>query len=788
MSRDILTCSLGLYNETGFDLIQTWLKENCFCSLNQKYFRNLSPYNNIKSIENSQLQTDEILSAFIRNEFIPLGTIPDISNLIASLDISGSQLEPEDFKQLSKILILSKDLKKYFKKYYFPFWHSFSQNLISSKQVISKIKYIFDDNFEIKFNASSELKGLYESLSKDQENIKNILQRIFNNAKSNNWLGGDQIVIRNDRSVLPIRISQKRKIKGIIQDLSSTGQTAFVEPLEIIEMNNKITDYKFMINKEKRRILLELTAFFIPISNQIQESFNILTFVDRHFTIAKLAHHLNATKPKINSSGLINIKNALNPIFTLANKIPVKLNLKLKDEKILLISGPNAGGKTVVIKSLGLYSLMAQSGLFIPATKAQLPLFTQFMSDIGDGQSIENDLSTFSAHIKNLSSILENADEKSFILLDELGTGTDPIAGSALSQSILECLLEKNSVVIATTHLGSLKVWASKKQGVLNGGMIFDSDALAPTYELLIGYPGASYALEISKQMGLRNDIISRSKEIIGSDNTNLEKILISLEKERLMIESQKLVLHQRTKEISKSEKSIFEKEKEIKQLHKKTKLNANRESEKIILSYRRKIENLITEIRKSQADKKSIQKTKIEINNSLDQLKNEFDDIQKNSQKILKQKFVKGAIVFVPTLNAHGKIISKPDKNNKIRIETNGIKLTLKLSELELTNLNSNNNIEKAVPLIINNAPTLDTIQLDIRGKRVDEAIRLTEKFIDTSIISGVGFINILHGKGTGILMKAIHDCLKNQTCIANYYFADEDKGGPGVTIVEFK
>ena len=761
-------CSPDFYRDTGFDVIRCWLKDNCLCSLNQDFFTHLSPFHKPQDITDSQVHSDEFLAAFQRKNPLPLDTIPNISTWISSLEISGFQLSPENFQQLYQVLLISSRIKRFLTKRNFPLWHIHGRNLISSKSAQSEIEKVFDDGFQIKDDASPELKHLARSLIKTEGGIKETMQKVFIRAKQENWLGGDQIVLRNGRSVLPLKVSQKRKIKGIIQDQSATGQTAFVEPLEIIELNNKLTELQFDITEEKHRILRELTAFFHPLSDEIQESFNILKYLDQHFTIAKLAHHIKAIRPEINNNGHIIINKAVNPLFTLADKNAVSLNLELKDEKILLLSGPNAGGKTVVLKSLGLYALMTQCGLFIPAKEAQFPIFTRFMADIGDRQSMEDDLSTFSAHIQNLAEIVRDADEKTLILLDELGTGTDPDAGAALSQAMLESILKKKSTVVATTHLGSLKVWAADEEGIVNGGMIFDSDALAPTYELLIGTPGASYALEISKRMGLNDNIITRSEELVGDGSVSLENILSKLEKERLEVESLKQGLKQREEKLAQAETETYNKEKEISDAHKKAKSNAAREAEEIILSARKEAENLIAEIRNSQADKELIQKTKKQIHKTLSRLQSQEQDT--DFEPISKQESTAGSEVFIPKLKSYGKIIHPPDKQNKVRVEANGITLTLKLSELKSA-LSSRESSEKyGAEFSINKTSALESLQIDLRGKRVDEALLETEKFMDTALLSGVGFVNILHGKGNGILKGAIHDFLGKNRFIINY------------------
>ncbi len=775
------------YENVGFNTIRTWLEKHCLCTLNEGYFHELEPLTNKIEIEQLQEFNDELLASFQRNSPIPLCAIPDITEIFSIIDINGAQLNAENFQDLYCILNCSSHIKRTFKKNEFPLWHGNSRNLIHSKAAISAIEKVFDNAFNIRIDSSAELKQISRAIVVMEGKIKDTMVKLMNRARAKNWLGGEQPVWRNGRSMLPMKVSQKRKIKGIIQDQSATGQTAYVEPLEIIEQNNQLSGLQFKKVEEENRILRELTSYFQPMAEKIMESFHILQYLDRHFTIAKLAHKLKGIRPELNDEGQMLLVKAANPLFTLAGKDVVLLDLELKDNKILLLSGPNAGGKTVVLKSLGLYTIMAQCGMYIPAKKVRLPLFTQFMADIGDRQSIEDDLSTFSAHIQNLSKIIQTADDSTLILLDELGTGTDPDAGAALSRAILETLLKKNVTVIATTHLGSLKVWAFDVEGIINGGMIFDTNALAPTFKLQLGTPGASYALEISKRMGLKNSIVKRSKVLLEDGSVQLENILSELERERLEAESIRLELQKREQKLAERESIIQEKETEIYKIHRIAKSAASLKAERIILETRREAENLIAGIRKTQADKKSIMNTKKQIEDSLHKLQSEKEQEALEITGISKGDATAGTAVFIPRLNMKGNIVHPPDKQDKVRILANGITLSMKLSELQLYLKTKNTERLK------NNGPVsrvepLQSIQIDLRGKRVEEAVDETTKFLDTAVISGVGFVNILHGKGTGVLMEAIHEFLKDQTFVKHFSFAADDQGGAGITVVTLK
>ena len=772
------------YSDTGFDVIKNWLKKNCNSILNENYFENLSPLTNIQKINESQNLTDELLASFDRNKPLPLTFIPNIKPCIELLKIENSQLNPNDFQQLYKIIVLSRKIKTKLTKVDFPIWYTCKHNLQSLKSYEKKIEHIFNNNFKIKKDASSVFSMLHSSYNELNDKISKSMNNIFNHAKNKNWLEGDQVVLKNGRSVLPLKTNHKRKIKGIIQDQSSTGKTSFIEPYEIIELNNQLTEINFKIELEKIKILKNLTLMFNKISNKIQTLYNFLQLLDQHFTIAKFANITNSIKPIVNNTGVINLVEAINPLFILTDNKAIPLNLTMISEKVLLLSGPNAGGKTIVLKSLGLFSLMAQCGIFIPGKKINLPIYKNYMSDIGDGQSIENGLSTFSAHIKNLAYILKNANESSLILIDELGSGTEPEAGSALSQSILLALMKKNSTVITTTHISLLKNWAYKTKGVINGGMVFDLKTFSPTYELILGTPSASYTLEISERMGLNKNIIKQSKSLISNEKTNLENILSKLEKDRLKSKKIVDVLILKKEKLLKKEHEIINKEKKIEDIFKEAKKNALNEAELIILSARKEAENLISEIKNSND---IIKDKKNQLNKTLNKIKSQKKNIVENNTFKFDEA-IAGTIVYIPKLKNIGKILHTPKKQNKILIESNGIKLILKLSDLEPNKSNQTNFSHSKSSNSNFKTTKLNSINIDLRGKRVEEALIETEIFIDRAIMAGVSYVNILHGKGTGSLMDAIHNYLEKQTSIKNYKFANEDHGGAGITIVEFK
>ena len=791
MNNNKISCDADFYKNTGFNLIRIWLKENCLCDVNKEYFETLTPLINVNEINKSQLLNDEFLAAFERNDFILNNKIPNINNIISSLNIIDNSLNIDMFKKLYEFLKCTEEIKLKLKKKIFPLWYNNAKKLLNSKKYTTKIMEIFDKDFVIKKNASENLTNISNSIFIIEEKINRTMNQFLNTAKKNNWLQDNEIVFRNGRSMLPFKNNKKRKIKGVIYDQSATGLTVYVEPLKIIELNNQLIELYYKLKKEKIKILKKLTSFFIPISNKIKTSFNILIHLDQHLTIVKLSYKIKGKRPKINTSNEILIEDANNPIFILNNKKSVPLNLKIKNNQILILSGPNAGGKTIVLKSIGLYALMAQCGIFISAKKIHLPIFKTFMSDIGDNQSLKNDLSTFSAHIKNLSYIISKANNSSLVLLDELGTGTEPNAAAALSQSILEELIKLKSTVIATTHLGALKIWAINAKNIINGGMIFNTESLCPTFELHIGYPGSSYTLEISKQMGLKEKILKRSQKLLNNKSIKFEDILSNLKKIESYNSSLKSQLEIKQQNITKIEKELKQEKDEIKEKINMANSSAILEAQEIILNTRKKVENIITSISTNKNNHDLIVKNKKEINKILDNLYIKKKKNEKEIKSINVKQIKLNTKVYIPKLNTQGKIIQLPDKKNYVKVLSNGITVKLNIIELKIVkekNINAKKLYIKKERNIKNQLEDLKNIQLDLRGIRINEALEKTEKFLDKAILSGFYFVNILHGKGNGILMTEIHNYLKNQTIVKKFNFAAEEQGGAGITVVQLK
>ena len=770
----------NVLDDLDFYKIQEWVNKNCQSEeAKETAFKHFN-LNQKQALENINL-SQEILDSFNRNEKSFNLKVSKINKLISLLKIDKSILSINQIKVLYDLIIISKELALVDKNPNFFLWKKLLLKLTIFKNGQNKIEDIFDEKFKIKDTASQELKIVRKNIFKTKTQIQKKIDSILVQSKKNNWLSNDQIVWKDNKSLLAFNATHKRQIRGIVHSYSSTKQTAFVEPIAVVEYKNNLEVLHQKELKEINKILCELTKFFSPYGKEIQENYNLIIKFDLHSAMALFAKRFNCCKPIFNNN-TINIKGGKNPNLLVSNKKVIPLNCNMKDNKVLIISGPNAGGKTVAIKTIGLFALMCQQGMHLPAEKAEMPFFENILTDIGDRQSIDNDLSTFSAHITNLKYILELANHSALIILDELGTGTEPELGTAISQAIIEEFINKKSYVISTTHMSALKLWAQEKQDIINGGMIFNNKKLKPSYQLQLGLPGNSFALEISKRLGLDKKIISRAKKIVNKNILNFDNLVEKIEVKNQQLNDLKVNLEYKQKSLQKKEKEILKKEEKINQIFD----NANSiSSDKIkneILIKRREIENLISNIKTKNASKESIKKAKKFIDNSLNKIN------EKDSKKEVpnRNKFIKiGDNVSILNFNTCGKVVNFSDDKTKVYVDVKGKNFKLSINDIRLVENDKNQSIKKTLSNYKINKPK--SFKIDLRGNRTDEAIQKTRTFLDQSFISGMSFVHIIHGKGTGALQNAVIQELKNTSFIKDYNFADIENGGTGVTIVHF-
>ncbi|MBP3495401.1 MAG: endonuclease MutS2 [Clostridia bacterium] len=647
-------------------------------------------------------------------------------------------------------------------------------------------------------DASPMLADIRRKIRYQSNKIREVLQSYLIGEKSKH-LRDALVTMRNGRYVLPVKSEDKNEIKGLIHDTSGTGATLFIEPLAVVEANNELRTLMSQESAEIERILAEFSADIANFAMQLKNNYNNITEIAFCFACAELSYKMNAITPVITEKREIQYERARHPLLDKERVVPINISLGY-DYNMLVVTGPNTGGKTVTLKTIGLFSLMAQSGLDIPADTAKLCIFDGIFPDIGDEQSIEQSLSTFSSHMVSIVNILNESTDKSLVLFDELGAGTDPIEGAALAQSILEVILTKKSLCAATTHYAELKAFALNTDRVSNASCEFDINTLKPTYRLIIGSPGKSNAFLISQKLGINNEIISRAKELISEDSRNFEGVIEKLERERIEFEKEKNKALELRKEFESFKISA---EKELKE-----KLgNAEKESERMLQRAREMIsgakvsaEFVFDKLDKLQKEKDSLDfskkyaDAKKELRAKLlhdDDIYNPIEELDENY--VLPRELVKGDRVILKNLGSEAILLENPDKNGNVLVKSGIAKTKTNIKNLMLVTENiankldsnkTNNTVTKKKTLITKEfSPSYD-----VRGRNIEEAWAEIDKYIDEAIIFGVKSVTIVHGKGTGALRKGLWDFFRRDDRIKKYRNGEYGEGDFGVTVLELK
>jgi len=718
----------------------------------------------------------------------PIDYLSDLERFLSESKIEGAILSNSRIVEVLKLAKMSRLLFQFIKKESNPdsYFHAVIQDLFIDKVFEHHIENIVNEQGEIKENASVTLSEIRRDIISKRNDLIKSINRIIKSLKDDDIVREDYLTLRDGRMVIPIKSEHKRHIRGFIHSESSTGQTVYVEPEETLDLNNDIISLSFAEKREIERLLREVTKLIGSVSDKLKASLIAVTYIDSVFARAKYSIEIIGAFPQIDKSKNIIFSDARHPILIkkLGRKNTIPLNFELGKEKVVLITGPNAGGKTVVLKTIGLLNLMIQSGIHVPVNPdSNFNIFKNILLDIGDQQSIEDDLSTFSSHLKNLNEILNKADVDSLILLDEIGTGTDPNEGSALAAAILKKLLDNGSTVFASTHHGSLKIFAYNLDGMQNAAMLFDHINLSPTYIFKLGIPGSSYAFEIARRTGLGDEILNDAKSFSDSDKYRVEKFLSDLEEKsnQLSIKLKELEIENaRLKGLSSTYKKSYEKlENEKKEILKKVKLDG----EDYLLEVNKKIEKVIKDLRESNASKDVIKSARSIIQEIKTGNKQFFvEEIEKVSNDTA---FEIGDYVGINKSNTVGRIIEISKSKNKVTILAGAIKMQVKINEIFHAKEKKEIKTEKGYSLY--REPQAN-YRIDLRGEKPEVAEFEIIKFIDEAIQAGLERVEILHGKGTGALKKTTWDILKADDRIKSYNFAPIEFGGEGITIVELK
>ncbi len=801
-----MSMNAKVLNTLEFNKIQTQLMEYAASAPAKKMCENLRPSSNAEWVEKAQGETAAALSRLLKNDRLSFGANFDLRELMKAASV-GKIMSIQELNALGRLLEQISQLKEYDENFaaanggddFEDGLSCYFEALMPVPKLFSEISRCCMPDDTLANDASAALKDIRNSFSIYSGRIHSQLNQMVSGSLSA-YLQDNVVTMRGDRYCIPVKAEHRSKVPGIVHDQSSTGSTFFIEPAAIVELNNKLTQLKLDEQEEIGRILRSLTAMVAENSDIILEDQKNVTLLDFIFAKAKYALKLNAVKPVYNNDRRINLRSARHPLLDPAKAVPINVNLG-KDFTSLIITGPNTGGKTVTLKTVGLLTLMGQAGLHIPTLdRSELSVFTEIYADIGDEQSIEQSLSTFSSHMTSIVRILKHADKDSLCLFDELGAGTDPTEGAALATAILEHLHSKDIRCMATTHYNELKTYAITTQGVENACCEFDVETLSPTYRLLIGIPGKSNAFAISKKLGLDEAIIDAAGRHISTDQASLEDLIADLDSKRVKLEKELADFEIRKNEMEEKQRILNEKEEKL--VNQKDKiLNAAREEAKDILSDAKSVADETIRAFNNQGSQMKIQTMEKKRSNVREYIsKHEealYAEAMKNSKKYQKEaaaavETIKekdatpGTSVHVISMDVDGVIVSAPDKKKMVSVQC-GI-ITSKVSLSDLAEIKDKKNTAKrstSSSFTMSKASTISA-EINVIGKNVDDAISVIDKYIDDAVMSRMDKIRIVHGKGTGALRKGIHDYLRFHPSVKGFDLAAHGEGDAGVTIVE--
>lgn len=769
-----------------YNKVLSYVSRYCVTEKGKYQILSVSPVSDLNEIKTEGEFVNEAKEVLIRNFTPPIEYLPDLDETISKGNIEGAVIENKKILEILKLAVISRNLAQYLKSNSAnaPLLHELSHQLFIDKLFEHYIQKIINENGDVKDSASTKLAEIRREIRIKNDDLIKAVNRIIKSLDEKDIVREDYLTLRDGRIVIPVKSEHKRHIRGFIHSESSTGQTVYIEPEETLELNNEIVSLSFAERREVERLLREITKRIGDVSKELRQSLKTIAYIDSVFARAHYSIETIGSFPELNDNKPFFISDARHPILIkkIGRNNTVPLNVSVSGKKIILITGPNAGGKTVVLKTIGLLCLLVQSGFHVPVSPdSNFHLFDKILLDIGDSQSIEDDLSTFSSHLSNIGNILSLAGARSLVLLDEIGTGTDPAEGAAIASAVLISLNKKDATVFATTHHGSLKLIAHDLQGFENAAMEFDTKNLKPTYSFKQGIPGSSYAFEVAKRIGFDDDFLNLASQYLDSDKHKVENFLVDIEKKSQDLENKlkKLeVENARLAGLSNLYKQNIEKlDKEKKEILKKAKSDA----EEYIKGINRKVEHVIKELKESKAEGSVIKRSQTVIKEIKEENKNILnEDIELIGENV---NLNVGNIVAIKNTQSVGEIVDINKSKNKASVKIGAVKMQVSLADLVPARKEKEKTGNTGGYGFIPAAPQ---IKIDIRGERPEEAEFEVVRFLDNAYTSGIERVEILHGKGTGVLKKTVHDLLKNHEHVKNFYFAPIEFGGEGITIAE--
>ncbi len=785
-----------------YDKIIKMLEEKADSDPGRELCRGLLPQVQMQEIQKSQQETADAVSRIFKKGSTSFGGNFDLRYAIKSLEV-GSTLSASELLRLAGQLVNADRIKTYGQKENedapSDSLDEYFENLHPLTSISSEINRCILAEDEFADDASPNLKSIRRQITSASDKIHSVLRQMVNGPLKT-YLQDSVITMRDDRYCIPVKAEYKSQVPGMIHDQSSTGSTFFIEPSAVVSLNNDIRSLLIDEKKEIEKILADLSYRCAEHTEELSENQHILTELDFIFAKAKLALDMNASMPMYNRKHYLNLKKARHPLLDKKKVVPIDIYLG-RDFDLLIVTGPNTGGKTVSLKTVGLLCLMGQAGLHIPASdRSELCIFNDVFADIGDEQSIEQSLSTFSSHMVNIVEILKKADKHSLCLFDELGAGTDPTEGAALAISILSHLHEQGIRTMATTHYSELKLFALSTEGIMNASCEFDVESLRPTYRLLIGIPGKSNAFAISQKLGLPDFIIEKAKEQISSENESFEDVISDLEHNRIVIENERREIAEYKEKIRTLQEQLHAKNEKLDQVKDRILREANEQARDILQEAKDFADETIRDINKAaqSGDVRTLESHRSSVRKSID---DKNAKLSKKSDKAVKvdakglvdpAKLKKGDSVRIISMNLKGTVATLPDAKGNlfvlcgiIRTQTNVKDLAYaQEDEIKTPNMNFSGGAGK---LKMSKAMNISA-EINLLGRTGDEAISELEKYLDDAYIAHLPSVRIVHGKGTGALRTAVHNYLRRQKHVADYRLGEYGEGDAGVTIVTFK
>lgn len=771
-----------------FDRIKELLRDCCGSILGKEMADSLLPARDLPTIETWLAETTEGKEILRFNPNFSLGGIRDIRNRVMQTGL-GAILEPEDFLDISGTCAASRKAKLFITglKGSYPQLIGLARDLGIYKSIETAVGESITPEAGVADTASDQLYSIRKKIRAAQGRIREKLDSFIRNPATAKYLQDNLVTIRGNRYVIPVKQEYRNQVPGMIHDQSASGATLFIEPLTVMELNNDLKKLHVAEEQEIIKILKDLSGLVASFEGELVNTLEILGHLDFVFAKARLSQIMDGSSPQVNSTGTIRLVRARHPLIK-GDVVPISLELGQKFA-IMVITGPNTGGKTVTLKTVGLLTIMGLAGLHLPAdTGTQISTFDHVFADIGDEQSIEQSLSTFSAHLLNIVRILRAANSRTLVLLDELGAGTDPTEGAAMAMAIIEYLQSMGVKMIATTHYSELKAFAYNRPGLINASVEFDVATLRPTYRLLIGVPGKSNAFEIARGLGLPEKIIAKAGEFLSRDQVQVADLITNLETDQRMGELARHEAESMQREMAAIKRRLEAKEADLHNREREIILHAQEEGLKILKQTKDEAETLLRNLKTDlQAESQKVQDQLLA--KAKEQLREKaavFDAAlpEKKYPGPSPKAVLPGQYVEIPKLNQKGHVLSKANADGEVYVQAGIMKILVKISDLRVLAEPAESGGQTKLGHVRMEKIRAISSELDLRGKRVDEAMDETEKYLDDALIAGLKDVRIIHGKGTGVLREVVTDILKSHPGIKSYRLGGYNEGGDGVTV----